>query len=123
LAAGNQFGLSGVSVFDGAGNVAAAATPGGPPTLIGSYNVNSDCSVSVSISDVFGTNTTATQFAGVILGRGAEIDLKSASSLESQNGSTSGTTTGTTTGTSTSTTGSTTGQTFSALQHSGTYTV
>jgi hypothetical protein len=105
VAGGNQFALSGVWVFDGQGNVATTSMPGGTLVDAGTYKVNSDCSVSVSIADVFGTNTTATQFAGVILGRGAEIDLMSETALQSES-----TTTGITTGTGTTAeTGTTTG--------------
>src|ERR1700689_4818995 len=77
ISAGNQFALGGVLVFDGVGNITATSTPGGTATPIGTYNVNSDCWVTVSLQDVFGTNTAKTQLAGVVLGRGSEIDLTS----------------------------------------------
>src|ERR1700685_3236704 len=77
ISAGNQLALSGVLVFDGAGNISAASSPGGAAVHVGTYNVNSDCSVSVSLTDAFGTVTTATKFAGVVLGGGEEIDLTS----------------------------------------------
>jgi hypothetical protein len=69
---------------------------------VGSYNVNPDCSISVSLTDVFGTNTNAAQFVGIVLGRGTEIDLTTVSGLNSQTAV--GTSTGTTTGTGTTTT-------------------
>ncbi len=83
ISAGNQFALGGVWAFDGAGSINATSTPGGTETPIGTYNVNSDCSVTVSLQDVFGTNTATTQLAGVVLGHGSEIDLTSAASLRS----------------------------------------
>jgi hypothetical protein len=109
ISASNQLALSGVLVFDGAGNVSAASTPGGAAVHVGTYNVNSDCSVSVSLTDVFGTITSATKFAGIVLGGGQEIDLTSQTSLQSY--SKTGTTTtggGTSIGTGTTSTGTTT---------------
>jgi hypothetical protein len=114
IAAGNQFGLSGVLFFDGAGNIDATSSPtAGAEHLVGSYNVNSDCSISVSLTDVFGTNTTMTQWVGIVLGRGTEIDLTTVSNLNSQTAvvtstGTSSTGTGTTNGTGTTGTGTTT---------------
>jgi hypothetical protein len=111
IAAGNQFALTGVLTFDGAGNIDATSASGSPLQVVGSYNVNSDCSVGVSLIDLFGTNKTATQLAGIILGRGSEIDLTTVSSLSSQiatGNRTSSTGTGTTTtGTGTTTTSGT----------------
>src|SRR5665213_466647 len=68
IAAGNQLALGGVLTFDGAGNVNATSTPGGTAMHVGTYKVNSDCSVTLSLSDPFGTNTAITQLAGVVLG-------------------------------------------------------
>ena len=82
ISAGNQFALGGVLVFDGVGSINATSTPGGAETPVGTYNVNSDCSVTVSLQDVFGTNTATTQLVGVALGGGSEIDLTSAASLK-----------------------------------------
>ncbi len=94
IAAGNQLALGGVLTFDGAGNVNAASTPGTTAIHVGTYNVGSDCSVTVSLADPFGTNPAVTQLAGVVLGRGAEMDLTSTASLRSSaTGSTSTTTT------------------------------
>jgi hypothetical protein len=50
--------------------------------------------VSVSLMDSFGTNTSVTQFAGIVLGRGSEIDLVSPSTLQSPSGSVRSTSTG-----------------------------
>src|ERR1700678_2596013 len=112
ISAGNQFAFSGVWNFDGSGNITATSEPVGTTIeRIGTYNVNSDCSLTVSVTDVFGSNTTATQLVGVVLGRGSEIDLTSATNIQSQGGtgSTSGTTTGTGTTTTTTTTSAQTG--------------
>jgi hypothetical protein len=92
IAAGNQFALGGVWTFDGAGNVNATSTPGATAMHIGTYKVNSDCSVSVSLADTFGTNTSVTQLAGVALASGAEIDLTSAATLQTSTSTTTATT-------------------------------
>lgn len=95
IAAGNQFGYAGALMLDGAGNVSASSAPMGTAiSKVGTYNVNSDCSVSVSLMDSFGTNTSVTQFAGIVLGRGSEIDLVSPSTLQSPSGSVRSTSTG-----------------------------
>jgi len=110
ISAGNQFADSGVLAFDGAGDVFATAAPASAAVAkVGTYKVNSDCSITVSLTDAFGTNTTAIQLVGVILGRGAEIDLTSAASVQSQigTGSTSTPTAGSGTSTTTTTTTST----------------
>ena len=127
IAGGNQFALSGILVFDGAGNIEATSsstTAGAAITRTGTYNVNPDCSISVSLTDAFNTSTTsngsttspaAMQLAGVILGRGEEIDLTSATTLESET-RTSTTSSGSTTGTtSTSTSGTPSGSSSSGL--------
>jgi hypothetical protein len=107
ISAGNQFALGGVLTFDGAGNVNATSAPGGLAIHVGTYNVNSDCSVTVSLTDPFGTNPAVTQLAGVVLGRGAELDLTSMATLQaSAPGNATNTTTTTTTTTTTSTSGS-----------------
>jgi hypothetical protein len=82
IAAGNQFALGGVLTFDGAGNVNATSAPGALAIHVGTYTVNSDCSVVVSLTDPFGTNAAVTQLAGVVLGRGAEVDLTSTATLQ-----------------------------------------
>lgn len=108
IAAGNQLATSGVLIFDGAGHVSASSAGTGAVTeRAGTYNVNPDCSISVSLSDVFGTNATATQFVGAILGLGAEIDLTSVANIQYQTASANTTGTTSTTGTGTTGTGST----------------
>jgi hypothetical protein len=81
IATGSRFALSGVLNFDGAGNI-DATSPAAVELIVGTYAVNSDCSISMSLKDLFGANATpAAQFAGVILGIGSEIDLTSVSNL------------------------------------------
>lgn len=95
IAAGNQFGYAGALTLDGVGNVSASSAPMGTVVSnVGTYNVNSDCSVSISLMDPFGTNTSVTQLAGIVLGRGAEIDLVSPSGLQSPGASVKSTPTG-----------------------------
>ena len=65
------FAASGTLYFDGSGNIRASASAG----LIGSYVVNSDCTIAVTLMDAFGTNPTITTLQGIILARGSEIDL------------------------------------------------
>jgi len=86
IAAGNQFGLSGILILDGAGHIdAAPSSTGGVTQIVGSYNVNFDCSVGVSLSDTFSAPSgPAMQMVGVVLGRGSEIDLTTVSNLNAQ---------------------------------------
>ena len=92
ITTGSQFAVAGVMAFDGQGNISAISAPTGTAVAqIGTYNVNSDCSLTVSLTDAFGTNTTATQLAGIILGRGTEVDLTSAASLQTPTGTTTDT--------------------------------
>jgi hypothetical protein len=105
IAAGNQFSLSGILTFDGAGNIGATSSPaGGTTQAAGSYNVNPDCSVSVSLTDSYGTNTNPIKLAGIILQRGIEVDLTSVSNLNAQTVTAAGTPS-TATGTTTTATG------------------
>ncbi len=94
------FGAVGVLYFDGAGNVSATTPPGtnqattpammtNQQTQVGTYSVNQDCTIIMTVSDVFaamsatsssgGRSTSTTplsaSFEGVVLGGGSEIDL------------------------------------------------
>ncbi len=80
ISAGTQFSLSGVLNFDGVGNI--DATSAGTELVVGTYGVNFDCSISMSLKDAFGATTPAIQLAGVILGTGSEIDLTSVSNVQ-----------------------------------------
>jgi mucin-2 len=116
IAAGDQFGLSGVLTFDGAGHIDAESSTG-TSQVVGTYSVNPDCSITVSLSDVFGTNTTPATFVGIILGRGTEIDLTTAANLDSQTAAPATSSTGTTTtGTTTTTTSAGQGLTIKLVQ-------
>jgi hypothetical protein len=94
---GAPFSTAGTVYFDGAGHilVSTAAAPLSPSTLIGTYTVNSDCTISVMLSDVFNTATSAgastpttstSSLIGLVLGGGSEIDLSVAQSSTSTNG-------------------------------------
>jgi hypothetical protein len=70
------FAASGSFYLDGSGNIRASSAPqGGTTMLVGTYVVNSDCTIAVTLTDAFGTNTTATTLQGLILANGSEIDL------------------------------------------------
>ena len=92
------FASSGTLYFDNGGNIRASSTSqfGTANTTVGTYVVNSDCTITVTLNDAFGTNKTAATLQGVILGNGSEIDLGVL-----QNVSTTTSTTGTGTGTGT----------------------
>jgi len=95
------FASAGTLYFDGAGNIRASSAPQFVLTssvVVGTYTLNSDCTISVTLNDAFGTNTTKVSLQGVILGDGSEIDLGVL-----QNTSPTGTGTGTGSGTSTGT--------------------
>ena len=72
------FASSGKLYFDGAGNIFASSTQQftlSASSVVGTYTLNSDCTISVTLNDAFGTNTTKATLQGVILGDGSEIDL------------------------------------------------
>jgi hypothetical protein len=97
---GATFSSAGVFYFDGAGNisVAAASSPLGAAANVGTYSVNSDCTINVKLTDVFNTATSGagvtiptlatTSLIGIVLGGGTEIDLTAAQSTTSKNGNT-----------------------------------
>jgi hypothetical protein len=62
--------------------------------MVGTYTLNSDCTISVTLNDAFGNNTTKATLQGVILGDGSEIDLGVLQTTSTSSG------TGTNTGTS-----------------------
>ena len=71
------FTSAGTLYFDGLGAIRAgnAVQFGAPLTPVGSYVLNSDCTISVTLTDAFGTNLTVATLQGVVLGNGSEIDL------------------------------------------------
>jgi hypothetical protein len=78
LAGASVGAVTGVFYFDGNGSIFASSTVGGPPTtLVGTYTANSDCTTTVSLSDVFSTAThpTPVTFTGFLANGGTEIDL------------------------------------------------
>ncbi len=96
------FSGAGTLYFDGSGNIRASSTPqfATASAVVGSYVLNSDCTISVTLNDGFGTNTTKANLQGVVLGDGAEIDLGVLQNISIPSGTITGTGTGTGTGTS-----------------------
>lgn len=95
---GAAFSSAGVLYFDGAGHVsvAASSSPLGQSANVGTYTVNSDCTINVTLSDVFNTTTSGagvtvptqgtTMLVGLVLGGGTEIELSAPQSSTSTNG-------------------------------------
>lgn len=95
---GGAFSNAGVLYFDGAGHVsvAASSSPLGQSALVGTYSVNSDCTINVTLNDVFNTTTSGagvtvpkqgtTMLVGLVLGGGTEIELSAPQSSTSTNG-------------------------------------
>src|ERR1700722_8897774 len=85
LSTGQTFGSVGALYFDGAGHVmiSTAASPLAASTLIGTYTVNSDCTINVTLTDVFNTTVSgagvsnptfgSVNLIGLVLGGGSEI--------------------------------------------------
>ena len=70
--------VTGQLYFDGNGSIFASSTIGGAPgTIVGSYIVNSDCTVTVSLQDAFSSavHPTPVPFTGLLANGGSEIDL------------------------------------------------
>lgn len=116
------FASSGTLYLDGAGNVLASSNSqvGAIPStmVVGSYTLYANCTISVSLTDAFGTQTTPSMLQGVVLSGGGEIDL---ALLQSSSSSTTGTgTSGTgTSGTGTTGSGTTTSSGPSGFFESG----
>lgn len=98
---GDEFWSAGIFYFDGAGNVAVGASTQsvGAATVVGTYTVNSDCTINVTLTDVFNTGTVtssgvasptmaSTSLIGLVLGGGSQIALSAAQSPSSTNGNT-----------------------------------
>jgi hypothetical protein len=103
------FSSAGTLYFDGAGNIRASMTAqGGLAMPVGTYVLNSDCTITVTLTDNFSTatNRTVTALQGIVLSGGSVIDLGVLQNVSPTGGSTS-TNTSTSTGGSTSTTTST----------------
>jgi hypothetical protein len=74
---GRQFAVLGVLSFDGSGAITAASSPTTTnASPVGTYAINADCSVTVVLTDAFGSpSTLPTTFVGAILGNDQEIDF------------------------------------------------
>jgi len=83
---GNTFYSVGRIYLDGNGGMFATSSPGAVASTVGTYKVNGDCTVSVTLTDAFAPNpgflvgiTTTSQpsatFEGVVVVGGNEIDL------------------------------------------------
>jgi hypothetical protein len=99
LNGGGVFSSANVLYFDGAGHISIAASSASfmGTSVVGSYTVNSDCTISVTLTDVFNTTATsagvpATQgtatLIGLVLGGGTELYLTAPQSSSSTNGNT-----------------------------------
>ena len=112
------FATPGTLFFDGSGNIRGTLNSQGGATInVGTYVVNSDCTITVTLTDTFGNNKTSATLQGIVLSNGAEIDLGVLSNSSTSTGTTSGN--GTTTGPGTTST-TTTGTTATALAGSST---
>ncbi len=72
------FSSAGTLYFDGAGNIRASMTAqGGLAMPVGTYVLNSDCTITVMLTDNFSTatNKTPTALQGIVLSGGSVIDL------------------------------------------------
>jgi hypothetical protein len=78
--------VSGQFYFDGNGNIFGSSTPGGAPsTLVGSYTVNPDCTVSITLNDAFSaaSHPPSLSFTGFLANGGTEIDIVPSTQLTS----------------------------------------
>ena len=97
LTTASPFAASGTLSLDGSGNVFAnSSVQGGLATIVGSYVLNSDCTITMTLNDAFGTNATKTNLQGIVLNNGSEIDLGVLQTTTTSSGSTSPITTNTT---------------------------
>src|ERR1700722_16492114 len=99
LNGGGVFSSANVLYFDGAGHISVAASSASfmGTTVVSSYTVNSDCTINVTLTDVFNTTAVsagvpATQgtatLIGLVLGGGTELYLSVPQSATSTNGNT-----------------------------------
>jgi hypothetical protein len=96
---GGAFSSANVLYFDGAGHISIAASSSSftASSVIGTYTVNGDCTIGVTLTDTLnnttnsagGANTQATtSMIGFVAGGGAEIYLTEPQSSSSTNGNT-----------------------------------
>jgi hypothetical protein len=99
LNGGAGFGSASVLYFDGAGNVLTASSASSfvGSTVVGTYTVNSDCTINVTLTDVFNTTTAGagttatlgkTTLIGLIVDGGTEIILTAPQTTSSTTGNT-----------------------------------
>lgn len=87
------FASSGTVYLDGAGSILGTMTQNGSYTKVGTYVLNADCTITVTLTDVFATTPpAATTLQGVVLNNGAEIDLGVLQSVSSSSSTGTGTT-------------------------------
>src|SRR5262249_47645323 len=75
--------------IDGNGGLFSSATPGAPVQQVGTYTVNSDCTISATLTDSFATPGGAgltpvpasVNFEGVVVQNGNEVDLVQAGTV------------------------------------------
>jgi hypothetical protein len=82
--------VTGIFYFDGAGNIYASQTVGGPlSTAVGTYTVDVNCGILISLGDVFAAqNPKQVTFAGSLVGNASEIDLVPTAQIPTNGGST-----------------------------------
>jgi hypothetical protein len=99
LNGGAAYSSANIIYFDGAGNISTSSSSStfAGSTVVGTYTVNSDCTISITLMDVFnttasGAGTVATQgktsLIGVVVDGGTEIILSEPQSASSTNGNT-----------------------------------
>lgn len=99
LNGGGIFSSANVLYFDGAGHISIAASSASfmGTSVVGTYTVNGDCTINVTLTDVFNTTAItagvpATQatasLIGLVLGGGTELYLSVPQSATSTNGNT-----------------------------------
>ena len=83
--------VTGLFYFDGAGNIYASQTIGGPlSTRAGTYTVDVNCGILVTLGDVFSNQNPVKQvsFGGSLSGDGSEIGLVPTAQIPTNGGST-----------------------------------
>ncbi len=90
----SPFASVGTLYFDGAGNILGMSTAqqsgANQTTLaVGTYVLNANCTITVNLTDAFGTNSAMKTLQGVVINGGSEIDLSLLQSSGTGTGSTS----------------------------------
>jgi hypothetical protein len=83
------FSSTGAISFNAFGQVFASSSPqSNDSALVGTYTLNADCTMSVTLNDPFGTIQTSTTLSGIVMNGGGEVDLFLAPSTSSSAGTT-----------------------------------